>query len=58
MPDTNYVPAPDPGREQRKGHGPVGASVSAGNGAVWGVIAFLIGSAVVVFLLGVLDVGQ
>jgi hypothetical protein len=56
VPDTNYVPEPE--REQRKGRGLVGASVSAGNGAVWGVIAFLVGSAVVVYLLRLLGIGQ
>jgi hypothetical protein len=58
VPDTNYVPAPEPGPEQRKGRGPVGAAVSAGNGAVWGIIAFLIISAVLVFLLGLFGIGQ
>jgi hypothetical protein len=52
VPDTNYVPAPEPGPEHRKGKGPVGASVSAGNGAVWAIIAFLVIAAVLVFLLG------
>ena len=58
VPDTNYVPSADPGPEQRKGHGPVGATVSAGNGAVWGIIAFLIVAAVLVFLLGLLGIGR
>ena len=58
VPDTNYLPAADPGPEHRKGQGPVGATVSAGNGAVWGIIAFLIVSAVLVFLLGLLGIGQ
>jgi hypothetical protein len=58
VPDTNYVPAADPGPEQRKGHGPGGATASADNRAVWGVIAFLIVSAVVVYLLGLLGIGQ
>ena len=56
VPDTNYVP--EPGREQRKGSGPLGAAASTGNRAVWGVIAFLIGSAIVVYLLRLLGIGQ
>jgi hypothetical protein len=56
VPDTNYVPEPE--REQRKGHGAAGATVSTGNRAVWGVIAFLIGSAVVVYVLRLLGIGQ
>jgi hypothetical protein len=58
VPDTNYVPPADTGPEQRKGHGPVGATVSAGNGAVWGIIAFLIVSAVLVFVLGLFGIGR
>jgi hypothetical protein len=58
VPDTNYLPPPDPGPERPKGKGPVGATVSAGNGAVWAVIAFLIVGAVLVFLLGLFGIGQ
>jgi hypothetical protein len=52
VPDTNYVPPSETGPEHRKGKGPVGATVSAGNGAVWAIIAFLVIAAVLVFLLG------
>jgi hypothetical protein len=52
VPDTNYVPAAEPGPERRKGGGPAGPAVSAGNGATWAVIAFLVIAAVLVFLLG------
>jgi hypothetical protein len=58
VPDTNYVPPSESGPDQRKGHGPVSATVSAGNGAVWGVIAFFIIAAVLVFLLGLFGIGQ
>jgi hypothetical protein len=58
VPDTNYVPHPEPGPEHPKGAGPVGATVSAGNGAVWAIIAFLIVAAVLVFLLGLLGIGR
>jgi hypothetical protein len=58
VPDTNYVPRPEPGPEHPKGKGPVGAAVSAGNGAVWGIIAFLIVAAVLVFLLGLFGIGR
>ncbi|MFL5607536.1 MAG: hypothetical protein ACJ8AD_13885 [Gemmatimonadaceae bacterium] len=58
VPDTNYLPPEDEGPEQRKGRGPVGAAVSSGNGAVWGIIAFLIVAAVLVFVLGLLGIGQ
>ena len=58
VPDTNYVPPPHPAPEGPKGKGPAGANVSAGNGAVWAVIAFLIVGAVLVFLLGLLGIGR
>jgi hypothetical protein len=58
VPDTNYLPPAGEGPEHRKGRGPVGAAVSSGNGAVWGIIAFLIVGAVLVFLLGLFGIGQ
>jgi hypothetical protein len=54
VPDTNYVPPPEPGPEHPKGEGPVGAAVPAGsgNGTTWAIIAFLLIAAVLVFFLG------
>jgi hypothetical protein len=58
VPDTNYVPPTETGPERPKGKGPAAATVAAGNGAVWAIIAFLIVGAVLVFLLGVFGIGQ
>jgi hypothetical protein len=58
VPDTNYIPPGDAGPELRKGRDPIGATASAGNGAVWAIIAFLLIGAVVVYLLGLFGIGQ
>jgi hypothetical protein len=54
VPDTNYIPTPEPGPEHPKGEGPVRAAVPAGSGNVttWAIIAFLLIAAVLVFFLG------
>lgn len=52
VPDTHYVPQPEPAHP--KGEGPVKATVPAGSGqgATWAIIAFLVVGAILVFLLG------
>jgi hypothetical protein len=50
VPDTNYVPAPEPARPKGDAH--THPPAAAGPNATWAIIVFLAVGAVLVYLLG------